>query len=95
MPPKQAGMTIEPAKARSTTGRQAKTVRVWGEVSLTLAVSQDPPQFIKVTFGHERMCADNDEAITRMERVIHRKNEEVVDRRAKSLTRLIRQINVS
>lgn len=77
------------APSRSKTGRQtgSKSVRVWGEVSITVNLGDF--NSIKVTFGHERMCLDNDEAITRCERAINRKNQEVVSRRADEIARLV------
>lgn len=44
---------------------------------------------VKFTFGHERLCADNDEAITRAERIINKKNQEVVNKRVEELARLV------
>ena len=96
MTTKRAGTTTEPARAASTTGRRpssttlGKPVRVWGEVSLTIAISDQPPQFIKVTFGHERWAKnDTQEQIKRTERLIHEYNEEVVSKRADQLKRLV------
>jgi hypothetical protein len=63
---------------------------VWGEVCITVAITEDPPQFVKVTFGHERMSKDDDVSIRNTERRIHRMNEEVVSRRSEQLARLVR-----
>lgn len=68
-------------------------MRVWGEVSVTVNLGDF--NSIKVAFGHERMCPDNDEAIARCERKIHRKNEEVVERRVRELTRLANAVSES
>lgn len=67
-------------------------MRVWGEVSITVAVTDDPPQFIKVTHGHERLAKSDSEAdILRAERQIHELASKVVERRAKQLRRLVHQ----
>ena len=90
--PSVATKTNPATPARSTTGRQAgsKSIRVWGEVSITVNLGDF--NSVKVSFGHERMCEDNDEAITRCERRIHRKNEEVVQVRAEELARLVQSL---
>lgn len=93
---RSAGHQRNSTAARRNTSDQAKSgkaVNVWGEVSITVAITDDPPQFIKVTFGHERVApSDDDETISRYERRIHRKNEEVVERRAEQLKRLVERI---
>lgn len=62
---------------------------MWGEVSITIAITDDPPQFVKVTFGHERISpSDTLEDIQRTERRINEFNERMVSRRAEQYKRL-------
>ena len=71
-----------------------KAVRVWGEAGITVAVSGDPPQFLKVMFGHERIApSDSKVVLDKYEKLVNDYNEEVVERRAKRYRRLIRRIN--
>lgn len=65
---------------------------MWGEASITIAVTENPPQFVKVAFGHERTCRETEEAISRTERLIDKMNKEVVERRASELQRLIKRV---
>jgi predicted RNA-binding protein with PIN domain len=63
---------------------------VWGEASITVAVTDDPPQFVKVTFGHERLASnDSEQEILKTERQIHATNSKVVERRARELRQLV------
>lgn len=89
-------MTV-PAKGR--TARSARSaeplpdgsVRVWGEVGITVAITSDPPQYVKVTFGHERIAPDSKPAtLRRYEKDIDEYNEMVVDRQAKKYARMVR-----
>lgn len=69
-------------------------VRVWSEASVTVAVTDDPPQFVKFTHGFERMSPSSSKAdIVRTERLIFERCEEIVDRRVRRLARLIKQLN--
>jgi hypothetical protein len=91
MPTKRVGATSEPARGRSTTRRASERngVRVWGEVSITIAITDDPPQFVKVTFGHERISPSDTLAdLQRTERTINEFNERTVNRRAEHYKRL-------
>lgn len=70
-----------------------RSVRVWGEVSITVAVTDDPPQFIKVTHGHERISkSDSEQDILRTEAQIHATASKVVERRAEELKRLVHRV---
>jgi hypothetical protein len=60
-------------------------IRVWSEVSVTLAVTDDPPQFVKVTIGRETMCADNPVAAKRAEQGLYEWVEERVATRSEQL----------
>lgn len=58
---------------------------------MTVCVTDDPPQFVKFTTGHERMAPDDDGAtIARTEKQIYEQCEAIVDQRVKELTRLVR-----
>jgi hypothetical protein len=85
--------TSNPATpARSTTGKTpgSKSIRVWGEVGITVNLGDF--NNIKIVFGHERVCQDNDEAIARCERQIYKRNSEVVSRRAEEAARLVQSM---
>jgi hypothetical protein len=95
---KGTGATAASVSSRSGTRRSAadepKAVRVWGEAGITIAVTDDPPQFVKFVFGHERIAPDDREAtLKKVEERINTFNEEVVERRAKKYRRLLRRIN--
>lgn len=80
--------------ARSTTGKKPKAVRVWGEVSVTVAVTDDPPQYVKATFGHERIAPDDKVAtLDRYQDKIDTYNEKQVEKQIKKYRRLIRRVN--
>lgn len=73
--------------------RTSGPVRVWSSASVTVAVSDDPPQFIKFEHGFEMMSPnDTDAAIKRTEAKIYATCEAIIDRRVKKLRRLIRQL---
>ena len=83
---------------RSGTRRAAtdlpKAVRVWGEVGVTLAVTQEPPQFIRYSFGHERIAPnDSAETLARYETLVFETCNEAVEKRSRQLHRLIRTVN--
>lgn len=85
--------TSSVGRTRSTTAaaRRGRPTQVWGEVCVTIAVGD--MQFVKFTFGHERTAPNDDqETISRYERMIHRKNEEVVARRVEEYKRLVERI---
>lgn len=70
-----------------------KSVRVWGEMGISMPVSNDDPSaWIKVTVGHERI-APNDSVATlkKTEALIAEFNEEALDKRVKEIRRLIQQ----
>lgn len=73
--------------------RTSGPVRVWSSASVTVAVSDDPPQFVKFEHGFEMMSPnDTDAAIRRTEQKIYDTCEAVINRRLKKLRRLMRQI---
>lgn len=90
-----------PTPSRSTTAASSRRarrkngpVRCWSECSVTISVSNDPPQFIKFTHGFEMMSpTDDEDDIRRTEFKIYKTCEEIVDKRVKRLARLIKQIN--
>lgn len=74
---------------RSPTPRTG-SVRVWGECSLTLAITDDPPQFLKVTFGHERLAKNDTQAeIRKTAALIDEFNEAEIARRIEQYRQLI------
>lgn len=84
--------------SRSGTHRSAlddpKAVRVWGEAGITVAITDDPPQFVKVLFGHERIAPNGSQTtLDKYEKLVNDYNEEVVERRAKRYRRLLGRIN--
>lgn len=89
------------AKGRSTTAaasRKAREssgpMRAWSECSVTAAVSDDPPQFVKFTHGFEMMAKDDSrESMKAAEEHIYAACEEIVQKRIRKLTRLIRRLN--
>lgn len=74
--------------------KDSNQVRVWAEAGVTLAVSENPPQFIKFSFGHERIAPNDDmETIKRYEAMCYEFCEQVVEKRVKKLKRLIKAVN--
>ena len=72
--------------------RKSRAVRVWAEVGVTLAVTQDPPQFVRFTFGHERIAPnDTQETIEKYERMVIANCEETVEKEVKRLARIVRR----
>lgn len=69
-------------------------MRVYSEVGVTVAVSEDPPQFVRYTFGHERIArSDSTEEIERTERLVHEVNERMVEKRVRELVRLVKRVH--
>lgn len=88
-----------PAKGRTPSSRRglkrSTPVRVWSEASITVAVTSDPPQFVKFTHGFEMMSpSDTQEDIKKTELRIYKACEEIVDKRSRKLARLVRRMNV-
>jgi hypothetical protein len=81
----------EPRSGASRVARTPKPVRVWAEVGVTIAVTEDPPQFIRFSFGHEKIAPNDDqETIKRYEALVYETCEAVVERRIRRLKRLVR-----
>lgn len=73
----------------AASSRRRKSVRVWGEVGLTVAITEDPPQYVKVLFGHERIAPNDDETtIKRYTRMVDSYNEAEVERQVEKYKRL-------
>lgn len=81
--------------SRSTTAqssRKAKSVRVWAEAGVTLAVTDDPPQFIRLTVGHERIAPDDkQDTIERYETMVYEACEATLEKQIKKLKKVIRR----
>lgn len=62
---------------------------MWGEVGVTVAITENPPQYVKVMFGHERI-APNDDATTlrRTRALVDEYNQEVVEEQVEKYKRL-------
>ena len=45
--------TVKTTQAPKEDGR----LRVWAEVGITIALTENPPQFLRVLFGHERLTS--------------------------------------
>lgn len=92
MPTRREGASAATSRAPSTRRkpRVGGPVRVWSECGVTVAVTDDPPQFIRFTTGHERV-APNDKPATvrRVEREIYEDCEKIVERRTKQLIKLV------
>lgn len=68
------------------------SVRVWCEAGVTLAVTDNPPQFVRFTVGMERMSPRSDaDSVARAERALYRQCEEIVETRVRALARLVRR----
>lgn len=85
-------------EATGTARRSAagtKSVRVYVECGITLAVTEDPPQYIKYTVGAEKI-APNDtlETIQRTERQLYDQLEQIVEQRITKLQRLVSRKSV-
>ena len=80
---------MEGGTGERTPGSRSRTlgrpIRVWSEVSVTLAVTDDPPQFVKVTIGRETMCADDKASAKRAEQELYEWCEERVGTRVEQL----------
>ncbi len=56
-------------------------------------MTTDPPQFVRFTTGHERLCPDDPAEIARTEDEIYQVCEDTVELRLRKLRRLIRTVN--
>lgn len=103
MPSKGSQRSVEAAKTSSSRqkrsgtrrvkGDPAGSVRVWGEAGVTISITDSPPQFVKVLFGHERIAPDDSLAtLTRVTALIDEYNETVVEKQAKKYARLVRAL---
>jgi hypothetical protein len=83
----------EGGTARGRTPRSDRAVRIYVEAGITMAVTDDPPQFVRFTFGQERIAPDDsEETVARYERIAYEACEAVVERRVRRLARLIRRV---
>lgn len=81
--------------ARRAPSRPDGAVRVWSSVGITVAITDDPPQFLKLEFGHERLAkSDTTEELRRVARLIDEFNEAEIEKRVEQYTRLIRRHGV-
>jgi len=83
----------EGGTARGRTPRSDRAVRIYVEAGITMAVTDDPPQFVRFSFGQERIVPnDDEETLARYERIAYEACEAIVERRARRLARLIRRV---
>lgn len=72
------------------------SVRVWSEVGVTIAVTDEPPQFLRFTFGHERIAKSSSQAdVVKAEALVDEFNEKILDKRLKKYRRMFRSSDVS
>lgn len=90
---------IDPAAKETGTDKQRRLRRgsagmfVYSEASVTICVDPTHNEFLKFTFGHERLSPSDSEAdLKRTEAAAWKFNEAVIDKRARKIQRLIRQI---
>lgn len=83
----------EGGTARGRTPRSDRAVRIYVEAGVTMAVTDDPPQFVRFTCGQERIVPDDsEETVARYERIAYEACEAIVERRVRRLARLIRRV---
>lgn len=71
---------------------QGDVVRVWSEVGVTIAVTDDPMQFVRFTFGHERISKNSTaKEIARTANLVDEFNEREVEKRLRKYKRLVRR----
>ena len=71
-------------------------VRVWAECGVTVAVTDDPPQFVRFLTGAERTAPDSSAATReRVEAELFAELEATVDKRVKKLVRLVKAANTT
>ena len=96
MATKKEGASAEPAKSSTSKSRSRKDrgsgqMLVYSEVSITVNVYEQ--NFIKITWGHERTAAsDSKHDLMKAERAAFDFNMDVVNKRARKVERLIKQI---
>jgi hypothetical protein len=68
------------------------SVRVWSEVGVTIAVTDDPPQFLRFSFGHERIAkSSSQEEIRKTAALVDEFNEAELDRRLAKYRRVVKR----
>ncbi len=71
--------------------RTGKPVRVWAEAGVTVCVTEEPPQYIRFTTGHERIAPDDSpKTIRQVEQQIYEQCEEIVNKRVAKLMQLVK-----
>lgn len=89
---KKGTTTVDAPKTRKRKVADGESVRVWSEVGVTVAVSDDPPQFLRFTFGHERLAKNGtQEEIRKTANLVDEFNEAELERRIQKYKRLIRR----
>lgn len=93
-------MATERKSAKATGSRRHMlqedgSVRVWSSVGITVAITDDPPQFLKLEFGHERIAKnDTTNELRRVARLIDEFNEAEIEKRVDQYSRLIKRHEV-
>lgn len=87
----QIGMTTPPRSTTKKSSDSTKAVRVWSEVGVTVCITDDPPQYLKFTFGHERLAKSGSQVeLQKTARQIDEFNEAEIEKRIDQYTRLIK-----
>lgn len=85
-----------PREPQSTRGRKPQpdgTVRVWSEMGMTVQITDDPPQYVKFSVGHERLAPDaSEETLDKYAAVVDEYNERWANRVLRRLERLARRV---
>lgn len=89
---RETGPSVVDGRQASTNAHGSPRVRVWGAVTLTIAITSDPPQFVKYEFGHERLVNNNPHSIARAEKAIHEFNEQIVQDRIEEYRQLAEEM---
>ncbi len=94
------GGTSPTSEGRSASSRSRVKdngpVRVWTECGVTVAVTDDPPQFIRFLTGAERVAPDSSQATReRVEAELYAELEATVEKRVRKMVRLVKAANTT
>lgn len=99
MAPKKSGVTkVDAPKGhpieRAEVILLGDAVRCWSEVGVTISVTDDPPQFLRATFGHERIAKNSTQAeISRTFRLIDEANEAELEKRIRRYKKMFSTVD--
>ena len=70
------------------------SVRVWSSVGVTIPIQNDPPAFLRFSFGHERIAKKGTAAeVSRVADAVDEFNENELQKRLKKYVRMVRVIS--